>query len=569
MDLRALPIGPKEAFVLSLVDGSSDVDDIVLATGIERDTVQGALRRLRELGAVVFSDAGGPAPRRGGPTRREATAAISTSQRIARPVKESVEPARTSEHPSAALYDPAELEEACDLDLDRKKRILDLYYRLDELDHYALLGVPPDAEKDAIKTAYFRLVSVLHPDRYYGKDLGSFRAKLGRVFARLTEAHDLLTRRRTRLAYDEHLRGKQRAQDLSPARPDAAVGKVETERARQRGRNVSRTADTSAPRRPRPAAAEAGNAAAGASSAPPTQHAAQERQGGASEDSGPTQRTPDLTVTNVAPVPSPPPGTESVPQSIPPTAPLVTPAATRSARAPRPPADAALDPAARRRALARKLGGSIPPAPRSNPPATTEASGQPRPAPANDLLRLYASRMTRARDEQVQLYLDAADLAMTEGNLLSATNALRIAVSLAPARTDITKRLAEAEHAVHVAAADGCLEQASCEEKEGRWAEAARSYQRAALGKPTARVHERAAACLLEARGDLKVALEHARAAVNLAPNTAAHRVTLARVYLAANMRQSAIAELERAQALAPQDDTISGWLKRIRRNQI
>jgi hypothetical protein len=107
--------------------------------------------------------------------------------------RESVEPARTSEHPSAALYDPAELEEACDLDLDRKKRILDLYYRLDELDHYALLGVPPDAEKDAIKTAYFRLVSVLHPDRYYGKDLGSFRAKLGRVFARLTEAHDLLT----------------------------------------------------------------------------------------------------------------------------------------------------------------------------------------------------------------------------------------------------------------------------------------------------------------------------------------------------------------------------------------
>jgi hypothetical protein len=91
----------------------------------------------------------------------------------------------------------------------------------------------------------------------------------------------------------------------------------------------------------------------------------------------------------------------------------------------------------------------------------------------------------------------------------------------APARTDITKRLAEAEHAVHVAAADGCLEQASCEEKEGRWAEAARSYQRAALGKPTARVHERAAACLLEARGDLKVALEHARAPrVNLARPT-------------------------------------------------
>ena len=40
VDLRALPIGPKEAFVLSLVDGWSDVDDIALVTGIEPEAVQ-------------------------------------------------------------------------------------------------------------------------------------------------------------------------------------------------------------------------------------------------------------------------------------------------------------------------------------------------------------------------------------------------------------------------------------------------------------------------------------------------------------------------------------------------
>jgi len=184
-------------------------------------------------------------------------------------------------------------------------------------------------------------------------------------------------------------------------------------------------------------------------------------------------------------------------------------------------------------------------------------------------MRLYAARVNRAREEQVRIYVDAADVALKEGNPLSATNALRVAHSLAPDRADVAQRLAEAEHATHVASADSYLEQASYEENERRWEDAARSYQRAALGKPTARVHDRAAACLLQAHGDLKAALEHARAAVSLASTVPAYRVTLAQVYLAANMRQSAAAELERAQALAPRDDTIKDWLKRIRRNQV
>ena len=259
MDLRTLPIGPREAFVLSLVDGSCNVDDIVLATGIERDTVKDALLRLRELGAVVFGDGSGPAPRADAAPYREATAAVREAHRIARPVTESVEPACASPHPSPALYDPAELEETCDLDLDRKKRILDLYHRLDELDHYALLEVRPDAEKDAIKAAYFRVVGVFHPDKYFGKQLGSFRAKLERVFSRLTEAHDVLTRRRTRQAYDEYLRLERRAQDLNPSRPGAAAVGAELERARQRLLDATRTLARTSTRargrpRPRPAA---------------------------------------------------------------------------------------------------------------------------------------------------------------------------------------------------------------------------------------------------------------------------------------------------------------------------
>lgn len=509
MDPRTLPIGPKEAFVLSLIDGSSDVDEIALATGIERETVQGALRRLHDLGAVVYREGGrtpraDPAPPGGG------TAPGQGPRRLARPVTESVEPTASIDHPSAPRLDPVEFDEACDLDLDRKRAILDLYSRLDRLDHYELLDVRPDAEKDEIKAAYYRVVGRFHPDRYFGKNLGGFRAKLERVLVRLTEAHDVLTRRSTRRAYDESLRAKRRTRDPDPSLRGGATVDVEVERARQPLRD-------------------------------------EVRQAGAAEREGPGE-----TVTTTVPAPRPSAGATASPNNAGPQAPAPS-----------------LDPAERRRALARKLGGSIPP-PASRPaPAPADPSEQPRPERPEELLRLFASRVTRARDEQVQLYLDSAEVALKEGNPLSATNTLRVALALVPDREDVTQRLAEAEHAAHVAAADSHLEQAAQEESERRWAEAARSYQLAARGKPTARVHDRAAACLLRAQGDLKVALEHARAAVNLAPTLPGYRVTLAQVYLAANMRQSAVAELERAQALAPQDDTIRGRLRRVRRNQV
>ena len=67
-------------------------------------------------------------------------------------------------HPAASLYDPSELDEAVDIELPRRRQILDLYYRLDQVSHYQLFGVAEDADKKAIKEAYFEIVNVFHPD---------------------------------------------------------------------------------------------------------------------------------------------------------------------------------------------------------------------------------------------------------------------------------------------------------------------------------------------------------------------------------------------------------------------
>ena len=84
------------------------------------------------------------------------------------------------------------LEEDVDLDVERRKWVLDLHTRLSAITHYEILDVPRDADKKAIKRAYFALAAKLHPDRYFGKKLGSFKPRMEALFARLTRAYDAL-----------------------------------------------------------------------------------------------------------------------------------------------------------------------------------------------------------------------------------------------------------------------------------------------------------------------------------------------------------------------------------------
>lgn len=83
------------------------------------------------------------------------------------------------------------LSEAVDLPLDRKREILAKEALLDR-DHWAVLGIKPGASAEAVKLAYFEASRLFHPDRYYGKNLGSYRARLDRIFQRLSEAHEAL-----------------------------------------------------------------------------------------------------------------------------------------------------------------------------------------------------------------------------------------------------------------------------------------------------------------------------------------------------------------------------------------
>lgn len=96
-------------------------------------------------------------------------------------------------------------DENIDLAEEHRRFVLDAFPRLGTMSFYDLLGVARDADKKTIKRAYFRLATIVHPDRHYGKNLGSFKPKMDALFARLSEAYDTLSVAERRAAYDRTL----------------------------------------------------------------------------------------------------------------------------------------------------------------------------------------------------------------------------------------------------------------------------------------------------------------------------------------------------------------------------
>jgi tetratricopeptide (TPR) repeat protein len=98
-------------------------------------------------------------------------------------------------------FDEAALREDVDIDPDRRKEILYLEAKAATATHWEMLGLEWNAAVAAARAAYLERVKVFHPDRYAGRRLGSYRARLERVFRRVTEARDVLTDEDRRAAY--------------------------------------------------------------------------------------------------------------------------------------------------------------------------------------------------------------------------------------------------------------------------------------------------------------------------------------------------------------------------------
>ena len=102
-----------------------------------------------------------------------------------------------SELGDPSAREAALLAEEVDLEPWEKRRILAVVRALESSDYLDVLSLPPGASKRDLKRAYFDLSRHLHPDRYFGRHLGSFAPVLDRVFAAVSQVVKSLSDSRT------------------------------------------------------------------------------------------------------------------------------------------------------------------------------------------------------------------------------------------------------------------------------------------------------------------------------------------------------------------------------------
>ncbi|NPC86723.1 J domain-containing protein, partial [Pyxidicoccus fallax] len=155
LDPARLQLSSEEGTVLSLVGRVERIDAVLARSSLGEARTIAVLLALRAKGAIV--------------------------------------PARVVQRGQPAPVVDAAMAEEVDLEPERKKEVIELERSLDSMDHFAVLGLKPGAPAADVKQAYYNASRRFHPDRYFGKNLGSFRARMERIFRRLTDAHNVLT----------------------------------------------------------------------------------------------------------------------------------------------------------------------------------------------------------------------------------------------------------------------------------------------------------------------------------------------------------------------------------------
>ena len=164
---KGAPLSPAEGFLLSRIDGSTSWHVLRQIAGVDPEEVDRCLERWVDQGLVLIES--GCAPTRA-PLGAEAAGI----------------------DPSLAL--PVEVQE----------KIQAFEPRL-EASYHEILGVARDADERDIKRAYFELSKLFHPDRYFGREIGGFEARLDRIFKKVALAYELLMDPTTRAEVERSL----------------------------------------------------------------------------------------------------------------------------------------------------------------------------------------------------------------------------------------------------------------------------------------------------------------------------------------------------------------------------
>jgi hypothetical protein len=186
-DPVASGVGPEEYFVWTRFDGATTLKDLIVMTGFATPKAVDIVRRLRAMGAILLPGEVAPPKLPAQPApRRTPPHGVRT-----RPDSDSVDKPTTRVSASAIVSpeDAAAMAEDVDITLEERDRILTMHRRIRADDALVILGVADRADKKAVKRAYFQLSKDFHPDRFYGKRIGSFKMRLDEIFQAINAAY--------------------------------------------------------------------------------------------------------------------------------------------------------------------------------------------------------------------------------------------------------------------------------------------------------------------------------------------------------------------------------------------
>ena len=191
-------VGPEEYFLLSRIDGSQPLRDVLFASGLPIDRAIQAITKLRALGAVLLP--GESAPPAAKPQPKPAPQPTRTTGAFPTPMRatgsQKTPSTSTTEQPilnhdlrleGISKEEQAALAEQIEMGEGERRLILAMERVIH--DPWALLGIPHGSDAKTVKRAYFALSKAIHPDRYYRKKLGSFRERTSIVFEATSRAY--------------------------------------------------------------------------------------------------------------------------------------------------------------------------------------------------------------------------------------------------------------------------------------------------------------------------------------------------------------------------------------------
>jgi curved DNA-binding protein CbpA len=154
IDINSLSITPKDAFILSRIDGKISVEELCIISGVGYKETRESISRLKEEGAIIFKDS----------------------------------------------------DKNIDL-TDKERERIDMFYKLmEDSNYYEILGVNKSTDKKDIKRRYFELSKEFHPDKFFRRSLGDYKKRLERIFNRIKEAYYILSDEALREEYDNSIK---------------------------------------------------------------------------------------------------------------------------------------------------------------------------------------------------------------------------------------------------------------------------------------------------------------------------------------------------------------------------